>query len=454
MSSVLIVNHEELGERMSGPSIRNWELSAALAAENDVTLAVPDRAKRSHADFQVVPYRGRSLETLVHDHDIVMCSGYLLERQPSLEQARHLVVDLYDPFPLENLHMHTAAPLMEQYRVAAYDRRVLTRLVRTGDVFLCASDRQRDFWSGWLGAAGRVNPITHHADPALSAMLLTVPFGMSEDPPSQGAPIFRGVVPGIGADDFVVLWGGGIWNWFDPLTLIRAAARLSNVLPQLRVVFPAPASPSEQVMPMRMAADARNLADSLELTDRVVFFGTSWVPYDRRGSMLLEADLGVSLHLDGIETRFSFRTRVLDYLWAGLPILTTEGDSMADLVAEEDLGAVVPYGDEAAVSDALAQLACDTNRRHTCADRSKEVARRFRWSVTVSELAGYCRAPYQASDHRVIRAESRDTVWDGRQPATQSMGRLLARSWQTLRTEGPVRLVSRARTYIGRRARS
>ena len=122
---------------------------------------------------------------------------------------------------------------------------------------------------------------------------------------------------------------GGIWNWFDPLTLIRAADATRAALPQLRVLFPAPGSPSEKVPAMRMAGEARTLADSLELTGSRVFFGDDWIPYGDRGALFLEADIGISLHREDIETRFSFRTRVLDYLWAGLPVITTEGDNIA-----------------------------------------------------------------------------------------------------------------------------
>ncbi len=39
-------------------------------------------------------------------------------------------------------------------------------------------------------------------------------------------PAIKGVVPGIGPDDKVILWGGGIYNWFDPLTLLRAVDKL------------------------------------------------------------------------------------------------------------------------------------------------------------------------------------------------------------------------------------
>jgi len=95
-----------------------------------------------------------------------------------------------------------------------------------------------------------------------------------------------------------VIWGGGIWNWFDPLTLIQAADATRESIPNLRVVFPASASPSEQVPAMRMAADARALSERRGLTGERVFFADSWIPYDERGSVLLEAVAGTLLKFE------------------------------------------------------------------------------------------------------------------------------------------------------------
>ncbi|NJP07416.1 MAG: glycosyltransferase family 4 protein, partial [Chloroflexaceae bacterium] len=67
------------------------------------------------------------------------------------------------------------------------------------------------------------------------------------------------------------------------------------------------------------------LADELGLRDTTVFFNDHWVPYTERGRYLLEADIGISTHLEHIETRFAFRTRVLDYIWAGLPMVVSDG---------------------------------------------------------------------------------------------------------------------------------
>lgn len=450
MTSVLIVNHEPLGEQMTGPTIRNWELARALAAQFEVTLAAAGRPDLSATEFKVVGWDGDLPAALIATHDVVKISGYLLDRHPGIAKARHLVVDLYDPFPLENLHMHDGSSQAGRYWIAAHDRAVQTSLLRAGDVFLCASERQRDFWLGWLAAAGRVNPYVHDADPGLERFLLVVPFGIPDEPPMPRARRFRGVVPGIAEDDLVVIWGGGIWNWFDPLTLIRAVDKTRAELPHLRLIFPAPASPSPEVLPMRMSVEARRLADQLSLTGSRVFFGSSWIPYQQHGSVLLEADVGVSLHQESVETRLSFRTRILDYLWAGLPIIATAGDSMAELIRSQDLGSAVPPKNVDAVAAALIELGSDPSRRRECAARSKAASERFRWSLVAEPLVEYCAAPSQAPD----RAAPKGERGDGRLRIGGEVRRLAARTAEVLGKEGPRSLAAKGSAYLRRRRKS
>ncbi len=431
---------------MAGTTIRCWELAGVLAERCRVTLGVPGVPGRESPAFRVASTDG-AVAALTAENDVVICSGFMLDKHPELAEARHLVVDLYAPFTLENLHMFMDDAVDEQMHAAAHHRSVLNRLVKAGDVFLCASERQRDYWLGWLAAEGRVNPLNHQNDRALRSLVRVVPFGLPDQAPTPAEPRIKGVVPGIGKDDFLVLWGGGIWNWFDPLTLIRAAPAARASLPSLRVLFPATASPSEKVPPMRMAAQARALSDELGLTGSTVFFGSGWIPYAERGSVLLESDVGVSLHADDVETRFSFRTRILDYLWAGVPVIATEGDSMAELVAARDLGVVVPYEQPEAVAAALVALGADPQRRRDCADRSREAAGQFTWSKVAEPLIEYCVNPVPAPDRAWARAELAGAAPPG------SLGRLARRAMRTLATEGPSGLVRRTGSYLDRRSR-
>ena len=81
-----------------------------------------------------------------------------------------------------------------------------------------------------------------------------------------------------------------------------------------------------------MAIKAKELAKELNVLNRIVFFHEEWTAYEDRVNFLLDADIGVSAHFDLPETRFSFRTRLLDYFWARLPVLTTGGDQLAELI--------------------------------------------------------------------------------------------------------------------------
>ena len=137
---------------------------------------------------------------------------------------------------------------------------------------LCASSKQRDFWTGQLAALGRINALTVGPDQDVSSLVAVVPFGLPDEPPVQRAHGIRGVIPGIGMDDKVIIWGGGVYNWFDPLTLVKAIDRLSKRHPDIRLYFMGLKHPNPGVPDMRVAWETQQLAKRLGLVGRHVFF--------------------------------------------------------------------------------------------------------------------------------------------------------------------------------------
>src|SRR5437763_3453860 len=104
---------------------------------------------------------------------------------------------------------------------------------------------------------------------------------------------------------------------------------------------------------MSVVEDARRLAEELKLLGRNVFFHEQWVPYDERESFLLEADLGISAHPDTIDSRFAFRTRVLDHIWAGLPMILSAGDDFSDWAERNSVGRSVAPSDVGGWKEAI-----------------------------------------------------------------------------------------------------
>jgi glycosyltransferase involved in cell wall biosynthesis len=267
-----------------------------------------------------------------------------------------------------------------------------------GDFFLCASDKQRDLWLGHLASLGRVNARTYDDDESLRRLIDVVPFGIDDEPPTRTGPGAKGVVPGIAHEDELVLWGGGIYNWFDPLSLIHAIDRLRRRRPTVRLLFMGGRHPNPEIPDMRMAVQARTLAADLGLRDSHVFFNDGWVPYEERQNFLLDADVAVSTHLDHVETAYSFRTRVLDYLWAGVPVVATSGDALAQLIESRRLGLTVPPRDPVAIETAMARLLDDRELAAACRANAAELAPELRWERVLEPLKTFCSAPRRAPD--------------------------------------------------------
>jgi hypothetical protein len=156
--------------------------------------------------------------------------------------------------------------------------------------------------------------------------------------------------------------------------------------------------PNPLVPAMQMTVRARALAEELDLVGTHVFFNAGWVDYDDRQNYLLEADVGVSTHLDHVETAFSFRTRILDYLWASLPVVASDGDGFADAIRWRGLGRVVPPGDVDGLEEALFTLLDDEGERAACRTAIEELVPELHWSKTLMPLLEFCRAPAHAVD--------------------------------------------------------
>ncbi len=397
---ILIISHDVVGPKMAGPGIRYWELARVLAQSFPVMLATPNVVQMPDEGVRIWPYQPGvwdSIAPVVEAARAIVLSGDVLGWFPQLMQCDiPLVIDGYDPHPLETLALFAGTP--EQAQRHQERERILRMQCQAGDFFICASERQRDWWLGLLEANGRLNVQTYNEDPSLRRLLDVVPFGLPASPPQHTQSVLKGVAPGIGPDAKVVLWGGGLWEWLDPLTLLRAFPRVLARYPEARLVFPGTRHPNMDVPAMGMSHRAMQLVEDLGLQP-YVFFG-EWAPYGDWQNYLLEADVGVVLHFDILETRMAFRTRVLDYIWAGLPMVLTEGDATSDLVAQYGLGRLVAFEDVDGVAEALLDVLAQP--RATWVGRFPDVQAQLTWERAAEPLVRFCRAPYYTVKQQLL----------------------------------------------------
>jgi glycosyltransferase involved in cell wall biosynthesis len=384
---------------MAGPGIRYLHFARELAKSHDVTLVVPNQDTGHAEGFFLVgksDVRRREFRKVLRAADVVVAQqlGPIAMSYLARLDAK-TIYDLYVPVATENLPLHAGEDVRPTYRRLAYRSNVAVQrlALAAGDAFICASERQRDLWLGTLSAIGRIDIDRYADDPSLRDLIDVVPFGLEAEPPRSSRRVLKGVVDGIGQTDKVLLWGGGVFNWFDPLTVIRAVKKVAAVRDDVKLFFLGMRHPNPVVGTTQMANDALALSDSLGLTGRQVFFNLDWVPYEQRHNFFLEADLGVSAHFDTVETRFAFRTRLLDYFWAGLPSVVTKGDELGDLVQERGLGRTVEFGDVDGWADAIIALLDDPAAYEQARQRVLAVREDFVWSHAVGNLARLVELP-------------------------------------------------------------
>jgi len=447
-TTVLVITGDPLGDKLSGPGIRAWHMAKALAESHEVTLmTLTELGNVDHPGFDVVkvaPGDEKGFSPWEAWADVIIFQGHALDVFDTLRRSsKRLVVDIYDPMHIEQLEQSKHLP-DDQWSAQVEDATAsITHQLQRGDYFLCASERQRHFYLGQLTTLGRVTPESYRDDPHLERLIGVVPFGIPDHDPTHDTAVLRGVVPGIDTDDLVILWSGGLYNWFDPQTLIRAVAKLKESEPRVKLYFQGTKHPHPGVPEMPIIAESRALAAELGVLDTHVFFGDSWVDYGTRHNYLQEATIGASTHRSHLETTFSFRTRVLDYLWAELPMVLTEGDHFAELVEREGLGVVVEAGDVDALAAGLKKALTNQAFRKKAISGIHRVRESYRWHEVLKPLLHYVAAVGTPEEPPVAPREGTKRFSPLRPPRTRFRAGDIGRGLQRL-GRGEFQLIVRA----------
>ncbi|MCB0210945.1 MAG: glycosyltransferase family 4 protein [Anaerolineae bacterium] len=450
MTTVALILNDVVGKNMAGTGIRYWEFARVLGNHVTVKLVVPPFVpmEEESPDLGDLPAslcvctNVDGFRRAVADCDVIVTFGLVIFYYPFLATlSKPLVLDLYAPFLLESLQRQSESDWLKQVTDHDNSLSTLRFQLKAGDFFICAGEKQRDYWLGMLSAMGRTNPYTYRHDVSLRRLIDVVPYGLADEPPRHTQQVLKGVYKTIAADDPVIIWTGGIWNWFDAQTLVKAMPLIQARHPGAKLFFMGVNRPNKNIARMRAIDQTIALSQTLGLYDKSVFFN-DWVPYNERQNYLLEADVGVSLHLDHIETRFSFRTRLLDHLWAGLPTVSTKGDVLSEALAAHNLAALVEPQDVAGVADAVTAMLDKPSLRAEQAEQFEAVAARYQWEHVLQPLVKFCTDPYFAPDKGYLTQDA------ALNPEQHEGMRLLGKGWQALRIGGVAGLKNQVIEYL------
>ena len=302
--------------------------------------------------------------------DVAVVQGHVANELWAHAAPIPTVVDLYDPFIVENLHYYRTRGT----EVFAHDHATLTASMRHGDLFLCASAAQRLFYLGMLLSIGRLNPIAFESDPTLVSLIRIVPFGVTP------SPILTDKIRTPS-----VLFGG-IYDWYDPILAIEAIALARREISDLSITFTTHPNPS--LTPQGRTAEAMEYVTQHGYGGFVHF--TPWVSYEDRSEFYAAFAVALLTFPPSLETDLSMRTRVYDFLWAGLPVVSSSAPGTDELIEQYGAGAVVRDGSASTVAEALVRTLAE---RKTIQGRLARFASEHQWERTLAPLIEFVRSP-------------------------------------------------------------
>jgi glycosyltransferase involved in cell wall biosynthesis len=231
------------------------------------------------------------------------------------------------------------------------------------------------FYLGSLLAVGRLNPIAFERDEHLDSLLRIAPFGVQ--PPRE--------IPSRNTHDILF---GGIYDWYDPIVAMEAIALARRTFAHVTITFTL--HPNPDLTPQGKTAEAMEYAKRKGY--EFVRF-VPWVEYDKRAQFFDRFALAMLTFRQSIETDLAMRTRIYDYLWGGLPIISSSAPGTDEILERYEAGSVVRNDSPEAFAKELMAILHNSLRYDRMIAGTKQFVRDHQWSKTLAPLRDFCRAP-------------------------------------------------------------
>lgn len=387
---------------VEGGGLRCWGLAKGIASHNntDVTVAYFDSYKKP--DFFTDNFEGISIRTwtlesipeLLNEFDTIIvsyCMGDLsVKVADSIRPDQQLILDCYVPIYVEASARQTN-DIDGEYNAFQGDVARFAHVLRRGDLFLCASKPQKRYYQGVISALGRMNPVTYNQD-----LILIVPYGIyREEPEQKNTPISDLI--GKNADKYKkVLWFGGIYPWFDLNDLIDAIKIVDKDIPTKLIIVGAKNPFNNHPDFNRKYDELISYIDDNNLGDLVVI--QEWIDFNDRANWYLDSDIVVVVNKKGIENELAWRTRLVDFTWANLPILTNAGDPLGDHLIEMSAASKLTSLESAGIAKDLRKLLQTPATLKAMQKQLSEIKSAFYWDIVTELLDAKIQTHDKSSD--------------------------------------------------------
>jgi hypothetical protein len=369
-----------------GPGFRAWNLFQQIASSNEVVI--------------LSLYESFHLKTKnnfeITENDIRIKGIHHSPREIALEVEKEKPNVLYLPWSstpflgrlkqkIPTILDYVGSGLLEEYATKGYIPITLLQMKLKsfwlGDFFITAGQRERYYLLGLLAASKKMSQVEHdQKDPLIHVIPIT---------PPTNPPVLTKKIIEKKPDELVLLVAGAFLPWYDYSTFFTA---LKLLIAQGKSNFKVLIM-GGNIRDRRFENIVRKMGCSERLREKLIFTGL--VPFKQRSNYYLSADVAINIPSITIEDELSVRTRVIDYIWASLPILSPAQDEYSAAAISNGAGFLYQAGNSRSLADAISQIMDDRTQIEQAKSRMPLLLQnKFNLTNYISPLEAFIQNPY------------------------------------------------------------
>jgi glycosyltransferase involved in cell wall biosynthesis len=357
--------------------------------ECDARSALPDLA----GFHPIVPTERRWAARLQAAHDrfrpdcIVAVNFFPCLYATKLRTDRPLWMDVYgDQITIQQSFCYRAA----SDRGLPTTIRFMKQVLQSGDVFSVCGEPQKHMLVGELAMSNRLNRATFGFD--FLRVILPGASGATAAH-AHGRASLRSRL-GLSLDDFAVLWCGGYNTWTDVDTLFSGVEDAMSRDARIHYVS---LGASTYEAAGNVYDRLRSKIDRSPNAARYHLLG--WQPWSEVAQYYGCCDVGLNIDAMHYETLYGTRTRLVEMIAAGLPVITSQGTELSGLLRDLGAGLTFTVGNSNELHDRILRLAADPSLLERLSRAAARVAEEeLSFQRTTEPLRDWVRAPTLAPD--------------------------------------------------------
>ncbi len=329
MKFYFFLHNYVIGENMSGPGLRTFELAQVLANYFNVSIICKDFHIASEANIRFYKYNN-DWKNIILSADVVCFNDMPdLEAMLFCHKSDKFIIS-ENAVPLEHLEYDTVS--LSNMRDQIYKKIIenFVLQVQISDYFIVRSDIRYSTMISVLATQGRISCANYMNDKKLLSLITLVPIGYNR---YSEIKVKRIQSCEMNID---LIWNGGLWNYMDIEFLLSALdyCRTQGSNPNLLFMYRGDLShPMNNLL--LIEEYIRNHADTN------VRFSDSDIPHTDRGKYIKSSKALLCLGKNGIENKTCVRLRVRDSFLYEKPLIIDSYGATADFVRKYEIGYVV-----------------------------------------------------------------------------------------------------------------